>query len=124
MINQILLVFVGIFAIIGLITFLYGIVEGLSHEKKTEVPSELVVFVKNQESDVEGLLRQLSGKLTSGNANITVSGLSVVDYGSSDSTAEILKKLQADIDVLNFYTKDEYINHINNLNNLLSLIHI
>ena len=101
MINQILLVFVGIFAIIGLITFLYGIVEGLSHEKKTEVPSELVVFVKNQESDVEGLLRQLSGKLTSGNANITVSGLSVVDYGSSDSTAEILKKLQADIDVLN-----------------------
>ena len=35
MINQILLVFVGIFAIIGLITFLYGIVEGLSHEKKT-----------------------------------------------------------------------------------------
>ena len=108
MINQILLVFVGIFAIIGLITFLYGIVEGLSHEKKTEVPSELVVFVKNQEN----------GKLTSGNANITVSGLSVVDYGSSDSTAEILKKLQTDIDVLNFYTKDEYINHINNLNNL------
>ena len=101
MINQILLVFVGIFAIIGLITFLYGIVEGLSHEKKTEVR-----------------LRQLSGKLTSGNANITVSGLSVVDYGSSDSTAEILKKLQTDIDVLNFYTKDEYINHINNLNNL------
>ena len=118
MINQILLVFVGIFAIIGLITFLYGIVEGLSHEKKTEVPSELVVFVKNQENDVEGLLRQLSGKSTSGNANITVSGLSVVDYGSSDSTAEILKKLQTDIDVLNFYTKDEYINHINNLNNL------
>ena len=72
MINQILLVFVGIFAIIGLITFLYGIVEGLSHEKKTEVPSELVVFVKNQENDVEGLLRQLSGKLTSADFQLSI----------------------------------------------------
>lgn len=118
MINQVLLVFIGIFSIIGLISTLYCIVEVFYNNKNSAVPGELVVFVKDMENEVEGLVRIISRKLDSGDTGIAINTLSVIDYGSQDETKEILQKLEKDIDILNYYTKEDYIKHISDYNKI------
>ena len=119
MLNQVLLLFVGVFAVIGLITSLYTVLESFSADTKVTAYGEFVMFVRNCEDEIEGMVRRIAGQLTSGLSRITADRLCIVDCGSSDETIQILSKLQTDIDIVKIYTKDEYIEHINQAKELI-----
>lgn len=112
MINQALLLILCIFAIIGLITILYTVIEAFSHGKQQNISAEIVLYTKNDEDSIEGLVRQTAARLGSGMGNIPADSLTVIDTGSTDETPKILAKLSNDISILNVYTKNEYIKHI------------
>lgn len=114
MLNQILLLFAGFFAVVGFITILYAIIEALSCNSKSNIPCEVVLFMKDCEEDAEGAIRQLAGQLSSGLSGIQIQSISAVDCNSTDQTAKILSKLSGDIDIVKDYTADQYIEHIKN----------
>lgn len=116
MLNQVLLAFVTVFAVVGFLTILYSIVDAFSSRKTTLEDTELVMFVKNREDDIEGIVRMLGNRLKNPERTIEPIQLSVVDYGSTDTTKALLEKLTKDIDILEFYTKDQFLEHLEQYN--------
>ncbi len=112
MINQAFLIVFYIFAIIGVITVLYCAMEAFSRFKRQNLSAEIVLYTKNDEDSIEGLVRSTAARLGSGIANIPANSLTVIDTGSTDDTPKILARLSNDISILKVCTKDEYIKHI------------
>ncbi len=112
MLNQILIAFVCIFAVIGLFTVVYSIIDSFSRSYLPGSEAELVMFVKNRESDIEGMIRSIdrSAKLTS--SSLKPREIIAVDCGSTDETISILTHLTRDIENLKYCTKDEYMEYI------------
>ncbi len=112
MINQILVLFTGVFAIIGLLTALHAGVQALRHGKRKNSAAELTLYVKDCEESIEGEIREYASQLSSGLCGIEADALVAVDLGSKDSTPQILARLERDISILKVYTLDEYIREI------------
>ncbi len=119
MINQILTVFMGVFAVIGIMTALYAATESIGRaRRKREIPTEVVMFVSASDRDsAEGAVREYASRLCSGLCGIRAGALSVVISGEGDAreyfeTREILSKLERDISIIKVYTESDYIKHI------------
>lgn len=112
MINQILMLFTAIFAIIGLLTAVYAAVQAFRHGKRKNAAAELTLYVKDCEDSIEGEIREYAARLSSGLCGVDADALTAVDMGSNDNTLQILLRLERDISILKVYTKDAYIKSI------------
>ena len=119
MINQILMVFMGVFAVIGIMTALYAATESIGRtRRKHAVAAEVVLFVSAADREsIEGAVREYASRLCSGMCGIRARALSVVisDNGETREyfeTREILSKLEQDISIIKVYTESDYIKHI------------
>ncbi len=70
---------------------------------------ELVLFVRNQEETVEGIVRCAAWRVLSGEMS---DGITVVDLGSEDATFEILMRLQNEYDFVSAVKRERYIEKI------------
>lgn len=76
-------------------------------------PSEsLVMFVKNREESVEGMVRSAVWRALSKSGGRTVNDIVVVDLGSEDETFEILMRLQSEYEFLYAMRREQYIEKI------------
>lgn len=115
MLNQILIAFVCIFAVIGLITVLYSIIDALIFTSSNKEEFEVVMFVKDREDDIEGAVRSAARSVQMASSSLKANGIIVVDCGSTDETLHILANLTQDIDGLSSCTKEEYLSYIEKL---------
>lgn len=112
MLNQILIAFVCIFAVIGLITVLYSIIDALVFTSSNGDDFEAVMFVKNREDDIEGAVRSAVRAVQMTSSSFKANSIVVVDCGSTDETLHILTNLTQDIDGLSCCTREEYLRYI------------
>ena len=110
----ILLLFVGVFAVIGLLTSLYAALEAFCYGRGEPTDTEVVIFVKDCQDSIEGTVRSYAARLKSGLCSIEAEMLAVVDRGSTDETGIILSRLEREISILKVYTVDEYIEKCTN----------
>lgn len=110
--EQILIAFVCIFAVIGFITVAYSVVDALLGRSGVQNEAELVMFVRNRENDIEGVVRSLERAVIATAGSIKPSCITVVDCGSEDETKKILTHLTDEIELLRYCTKDEYIEFV------------
>lgn len=98
---------VYLFAVYGMLSLIISAIESFSKRKK---PSNngvrLVILIKNQQDNVEGIVKTiLSGETA---RDIVSNGkLYIVDMGSEDETIKILKKLKNNYDMIEIFNKDE-----------------
>ncbi len=113
MLKLITVIILCIFAVFGVwhIFCLY-ISDLFSENKKTSVSPSLVFTVKNCRGDIEFILRSFIWKHYLNSSDSEIPAISVVDLGSDDGTALILKKLEREYDFLNVYDKQSYIKMI------------
>ncbi len=119
MINQILMVFMGVFAVIGIMTALYAATESIGRtRRKHTVTAEVVLFVSAADKEsIEAAVREYASRLCSGMCGIRARALSVVISDNDETreyfeTREILSKLEQDISIIKVYTESDYIKHI------------
>lgn len=110
--EQILIAFVCIFAVIGFITVAYSVVGVLFERSEGQSEAELVMFVKNRENDIEGVVRSLERTVSATAGSIKPSSITVVDCGSEDETKKILTHLTDEIELLKYCTRDDYIEFV------------
>lgn len=72
----------------------------------------LVMFVKNQESAIEGMVRSAVWRTLSKSGGRTVDDILVVDLGSDDETLEILMRLQNEYEFVYALKREQYIEKI------------
>lgn len=119
MINQILLVFLGVFAVIGLICSLYAAAESISRGRgEKKINAELVLFANSDcRKEIEGIVRDYAARLCSGICSVRADTLTVVLTDEKESpeyveTLDILTRLEQDISLLKVYTESQYLSHI------------
>ena len=71
----------------------------------------LVMFVKNQEPSIEGIVRSAAWRELSGIGQ-AADGIVVVDLGSEDETFEILMRLQNEYEFVYAMSREQYIEKI------------
>lgn len=112
MLQQILIAFVCIFSVIGLITVVYSIIESLIPKSLSGEEADIVMFVKNRENDIEGVIRSIDRSIKLTPSTFKAREIVAVDCGSTDETKHILTHLTRDIESLKYCTKDEYLDYI------------
>ena len=82
-----ILCFLSIFSVLGIFFLSREIISGIlkSHNKNPLI----VIGVKNHEDSIEGIVRTIM-------KSHPLSEILIIDYGSSDHTAEIIQKLAKD----------------------------
>lgn len=78
-----------------------------------------VIAVKNEEAKVEGMINALLLKAMAGDSGISDSRVIAVDLGSTDKTAEIIRKMEKDNKGVSLMSLSELTENIEN-----SIIHI
>lgn len=71
-----------------------------------------VLFVKNQEASIEGIVRSAVWRELSQRGGRTVDDIVVVDLGSGDETFEILMRLQNEYEFVYALKREQYIEKI------------
>lgn len=110
--EQILMAFIFIFAVIGIITVAYSVIGAVYGSRSIGSNAELVMFVKDREEDIEGSVRGMYRAARS--ADLQPSAVVVVDCGSSDGTKKILDAIAREKELLKVCTQEEYIEYIKN----------
>lgn len=106
----ILVVVVSFFAAYGLVQMIaYGIFHRRIAKEKAPVCLHRVLGVQNAEDSVEGILRCMI-------LSDTPEEIIVLDFDSTDETAEILRRLRSIYPFLRIMNPEEYIAYIRSLN--------
>ena len=95
--------FLVIYALIDILTRFYRL---LTPGNKQEGELFIVIKVKNQENNLECIIRSVIWTFLSRNGGTNVPNILVVDLGSEDSTSLIAQKLCDDYDFI-FYTTEK-----------------
>ncbi len=66
-----------------------------------------IVALKNEEDKAEGIIKSLLLKANASDSGISDNRIIAVDLGSSDKTAEIIRKMEADNTGVNLLTPEE-----------------
>lgn len=112
MLEQILIAFVCIFAVIGLITSVYTVIDLFMPKPSYGEEIELVMFVRNRENDIEGVVRSIDRSMKLTASSFKPREIVTVDCGSTDEIKYILTHLTRDIEGLKYCTKDEYLDYV------------
>lgn len=112
--EQILIAFVCVFAVIGVLTVLYSAIDAL-WDNNNAAETELVMFVKDREENIEGAVRSIVRAVTATSESIKPSAIIAVDCGSTDETRAILESMTDENELLKYCTKDEYIDYVKSL---------
>ena len=110
MFNQILLVFAAVFAVIGLMTTLYAVVQTIGARRGTGARAEVALFITDSDS-AEGVVREYAARLNSGLCGLRADSLAVVCPNGGEAR-EILRLLEGDISALTVYSAEEYSRHV------------
>ena len=94
------------FAIFGVIQMLKYIT-GMVLNSKSEFL--IVVTVKNQQDDIEGIVRSIAWKSLNGLGHSCVPTILLVDLESTDETPKILERLSNDYDFIKVTNRQGYI---------------
>ena len=97
------------FCIYGLTDFLKSVLKFFFLSKNPLDNLVIVIKVLNSEKTLEGTIRMLIWKTLSTSYGGFTPNILIVDMGSTDSTAEIAKKLCNDYDFISYKTYDEYL---------------
>lgn len=103
------------FAIYGFIEIVKTIYFALIHTNLRNNGIYLIVAVKNQEEEIEGVLRSILFRFIYGKEE-NINDIIVTDLGSTDKTPEILEKLSHDyetVELLNWKECKELIEKLN-----------
>ena len=96
--------FVTFFVIYALIDMFTKIFRFFAEERtKSEV-----IRVKNQEENIEGVIRSVIWKFLSRSAGGEIPFILIVDTGSTDSTEKIARKLCDDYGFIYYMTEEKY----------------
>jgi len=109
MADIILKTLITFFCIYGLTDFLKNILSFFFSPKNPYEDIVLVIKVLNSEKTLEATVRMIIWKALSQSRGGFTPKILIVDMGSSDTTAEIAKRLSLDYSFINFMTYDEYI---------------
>ena len=110
MFNQILLVFAAVFAVIGLMTTLYAVVQSIGRRRGTGARAETALFITDSET-AEGVVREYAARLNSGLCGLRADSLAAV-CADSGEVRDILRRLEGEISILTVYSEEEYSRHI------------
>ena len=69
----------------------------------------IVISVKNQQDCIEDIIRTTVWKSLNGFRGKDLPQIYVVDYGSTDNTPEILRRICRDYEFIKVFTREEYI---------------
>lgn len=99
--------FLYLMAIYGLICLITSFFTWVHFKRKfNSSGARLLIMVKNQEQNVEGLIRTIIMEKNL-NKQLFYDKLIVLDMGSTDKTFEILSKLEKDYDLLEIINEKE-----------------
>ena len=71
-----------------------------------------VVAVKNEEESIEGIAKSLLIKSLRNDSGVADNKIVIVDFGSSDSTGEILKLIEAEQKGITVFSKEELLSEL------------
>ncbi len=74
-----------------------------------------VVFVQNEENTVEGMVRSLLWRNMHREVGDADSAILVIDTGSTDNTAEIVRKMEQDYPLIHLCTPEEFLDGMEKL---------
>ena len=103
--------FFVIYALIDILTRFYRF---LTSENKQQGELFIVIKVKNQENNLECIIRSVIWNFLAHNGGTNVPNILIVDLGSEDSTSLIAEKLCDDYEFI-FYTTEEKYNELKNI---------
>ena len=97
---------VWLLAVYGLFCFFVSIFKLIDRKKYHNEKANLILVVKDQEDNIEGIIRDaVNNKFVRG---IALTGrFTVLDMGSTDDTLKILKKLEQEYPLLDICTYEE-----------------
>jgi len=97
--------FLVIYALIDIVSRFFGFfVKGKNHSGETLV----VIKVKNQEANLEYIVRSVIWRFLNKNGGTKVPYILIVDLGSDDSTNVIAQKLSEDYEFIYYATENKY----------------
>lgn len=99
--------FVTFFVIYALIDMFTRIFRFFA-EERTRSEVIVVIRVKNQEENIEGVIRSVIWKFLSRSAGGEIPFILIVDTGSTDSTEKIARKLCDDYGFIYYMTEEKY----------------
>ncbi len=99
MLDFIFYAFIWTLALYGLIEIIKTIYYICTYEKIDKEGMTLIIAVKNQERQIEGFCRSILFRYLAGKKDY-INNIIVADLNSTDSTKEIVKKLQADYECI------------------------
>lgn len=106
--------FFWFFAIIGFCEIIRRIISCFLKEDAHK-EMYIILTVKNEEENIEDIIRSLVWKYSSNEDFVTLPHIIVVDLGSTDATFDILEKLTDEYPFLYPMTKDHYIEYLQNI---------
>jgi len=101
--------FFAIFGMIQMFKYLSEMI-GTLFETKSEIV--IVVTVRNQEENIENIIRSIVWKHLNGNRNGVIPTILVVDMDSTDNTMIILKKLCYEYEFIKVTNRQGYIDFL------------
>ncbi len=114
--NFIITTIVWTLAFYGLFEIIKNVIYILVHTNLKSDGIYMIIGVKNQEKDIEGILRSIMFKILYGKEDI-IKDVLVADLNSNDNTKEIIKRLEEEyecLEVVNWRECKELIDAIDN----------
>jgi glycerol-3-phosphate responsive antiterminator len=105
------------FSFYGIIEFIKKIIDISIHTNLQSEGIYMIIAVKNQEQEIEGILRALIFKILYGKEK-TIKRLFIVDLNSTDKTKELISKLEMEynfIKILEWKECKEIIDAVNSI---------
>lgn len=100
-----LITFLIIYALIDIVT---RVMQWITRSETHKSELFVVVKVKNQESNLEYIVRSIIWRFLNQNGGNRVPYILIVDMGSDDGTDEIAQKLCNDYEFIYYATEDRY----------------
>jgi len=101
------------FAAVGIVSIYNRYILSLfEYGKEFIKPPYIVITAKNQQENIETVIRSFIWKNYALFEKNKIFDISVVDLGSYDDTLEILKQLEKEYNFLHIYTKESYLSKI------------
>ena len=100
--------FVTFFVIYALIDIFCRFFRAFTNKKTHFGETFVVIKVKNQETNLECIVRSVIWRFLNQNGGIKVPYILIVDLGSGDATGEIAQRLSVDYDFIYYAPEDKY----------------
>ena len=113
MLQIIMTLILCLFAAVGIVHILNRYISVIFDESKKHLASPyIVITTKNQQENIETIIRSLIWKIYGLCAQDGIFDIAVVDLNSEDDTPVILRQLENEYDFLHIYNKRNYIDKI------------